>query len=195
MKEQGKDDAVLSGCGMWVTVVGPRGAYSFPSLCKRWMCTKCRKILIKILIDKIQGCFGELPCVQVFVGYSKEKGKELSNFTSKNVNGHYCRINGVNTSVIISDKKFNGAERNDKIKFLRKTLPEILNQPWEKGKRVSFSLGWIEPHEKEESNNWVMIVGDVCDEFHKLNSDEEKKAWLLKQIILRRYKKGAKFLE
>lgn len=136
----------------------------------------------------------KLSCVHVFIGYRQEKGKDLSNFIQHNLHGHYCRINGLDTSAIISDRKFDGAERTDKKKFLENTLPEILNQPWEKGRRVSFFKGWIEPDKKQESNNWGILVGDVCTEFENLCSDEDKKAWLSKQPILKLFPKGAKFL-
>jgi hypothetical protein len=194
LKEQGEDGAVLSGCGMLFTVVGPHGASSFPLLCKTWRCPKCRKKLIADYIDKIRHNFMKLPCVQVFVGYRTEKGKDLSNFTSQNVSGHYCQIGGMDISVIISDRKFDGVKRFDKIKFLRKTIPEILNQPWDKGRRISFSLGWIETEVKPPPKYWAMIDGDVCIEFYKLLSDEEKKAWLNKQKIYQMYPKGKKFL-
>jgi hypothetical protein len=178
-----------------------------------WNCAKCREKRIDYYIHQISYKFMDLPCVHIFVGKRTEKGKDLSNFTSQNVSGRYCRINGLNTSAIISDRKFDGAARYYKKKFLEKTLPEILNQPWAKGRRVSFSKEWIETKaeerekgeaekekgsnrgaKEEESGYWAMIVGDVCKEFSELRSDEERRGWLTKQSIYQLYKKGENFL-
>lgn len=195
MKEQPENHIVLGGCGQWVTVVGPNGAYSFKKPCKMWNCKRgCKKKLIAHYIKKIRHNFMNLPCVQIFLGYRNEKDKALSNFTTKNVTGHYCRINGLDTSAIISDKKFTGSKRRDKRNFLINTLPEILNQPWERGRRVSFSKGWIEIQEKEESRFWAIIIGDLSSEFRRLRTDEERRAWISNRQILKLFKKGKRFL-
>lgn len=211
MKKQGEKHVVYGGCGMLVTVVGPDGAYSFPRPCKMWKCPKCREKKIAHYIFKISDQFLDLPSVHIFVGYRMEKGKVLSNFTNQNCSGRYCRINGIDTSVIISDRKFDGAERYDKKKFLDKNLPVIMNQAWEKGKRVSFSKEWVETlaeaeerkeEEKrlnngiteEDSGYWAMVVGNVCTEFYQLQTDKEKKDWLNKQQIYQVYPAGKKFL-
>ncbi len=179
---------------MLVTLVGPSGAISFNLLCMEWKCPSCRKKLIKKYMVKISDAYMELPCIQVFVGFRTESGKKLSNFISQNVSSHHSRINGLDISVIISDRKFVGAKRHDKKKFLENTLPDILNHPWEKGRRVSFSKAWIVPEEKEESYYWGMLVGDARKEFNKFRSDGEKKAWLLKQHMYRKFPKWLEFL-
>jgi hypothetical protein len=195
MRERPEDHVVLGGCGQLVTVVGPNGAYSFKKPCMMWNCKRgCRKKLIAHYIKKIRHNFMKLRCVQIYFGYRNERGKNLSNFTSKNVIGHYCRINGLDTSAIISDKKFTGSERRDKRNFLINTLPEILNQPWERGQRISFSKGWIEIQEKEEPRFWAMVDGDLSSEFLRLRTDEERRIWLSNRQIVRLFKKGEKFL-
>ena len=194
MKTRGEEISTWRGCGMPVTLVGPHGSSSFPTRCRTWPCPVCREILINEYIRKIKNAFMALPCVHVFVGYRQEKGKDLSNFIQHNVHGHYCRINGLDTSAIISDRKFDGAKRNDKKNFLENNLPDILNQSWEEGRRVSFSKGWIEPDKKKESDYWGIVLGNVRKDFYKLHSDEEKKAWLSKQQIFKLFTKGAEFL-
>lgn len=196
MKTYGKENYILGRrpCGMNVTLVGSNSAYSFPLFCKTWKCEKCRKDKIKYYIFIIRTAFNNLTCVHLFVGQRPEKRKKLSNFITKYVGGHYCRINGMDTSTIISDKKFDGAKRRDKNKFLENTLPEILDEPWEEGRRISFSRGWIEPDEKKESDWFAMIDGDLEDEYKKLSSDAEKREWLKKQTFLRTTTKGKEFL-
>ncbi len=46
----------------------------------------------------------------------------------------------------------------------------------------------------KESRYWAMVSGNVRDEFLRLGTDEEKRIWLLRQTILKRYPKGKEFL-
>ena len=201
-KEQRPDNLMSGKCGIIVTLVGPSGERLIRQSCKMWNCPECREQRIVDCIKKICDKLANLPCVHVFVAYRKEKGTALSNFTKRNIRGQYCRVNGIDTSVIISDRKFADAARCDKMKFLEHTLPEILHQPWWKGKRISFSKRWNKTEveisdsagTKTESGYWGMVVGDVRDEYSKLCSDAERKSLFQKQIKLRIFRAGKKFL-
>lgn len=204
MKIKGDANADLSRpkCPIPVTVVGPHGAYNSYSYCKGWNCPICRPKLIKDHNENICNIFIELSCVQVFVAYKKERGKELSNFISryvgikcKDYHHKHCRINGIDESVIISDRKFPGSKRIDKRNFLHDILPEILNSPWEKGQRVSFTRGLNKTKKKAKSGEYCRLLGHVSEDYDNLHSDEERAVWIKRQAIFKLHNKGKEFLE
>jgi len=182
-------------CGILVSFVGRRGVFSINLPCRQWGCEECREQVIVCHIKTISDLFNELKCVQVFVGYRDEKEKKLSNFINKNVSGHYCRINGQDKAVIISDRNFDGARRYDKRKFLECELPKILNQPWKEKRRISFSSGWKKPRKKQQPKYWAISFRNIRDEFNKLSTDKERKDWLCNKTNCRLTQLGEEFVK
>jgi hypothetical protein len=194
MKSKGQENFIYRGCGAIITLVGPTGAFSFPSVCRRWRCPECRRRLIEEHLRDIRSCFARLRCLQVFVGSRKEDGKELSNFCNRNLRGCYVRIRCLGETVIISDRKFPGARRHDKKKFLREALPVILDRPWYEGTRVAYSRGFKKVPAKEPVY-YARVFYDAAEEYKSLRSKKDKAQWIAACGNIRIFAKGREFLQ
>lgn len=172
-------------CGSRTTCVGPNGAYLIRFFCGRWSCPDCRQRMTDEHVNAITRSF--LPKVQVFVGHRMETGPALRKIL-RDVDSYWCILCN-DGAVIISSRKFPGAERRDKNKFLHENLRGIFDKAWLGGKRVSHSKDFNKlPNPRKNEPLYAIVPGNKIAEYGKLINEEERAYWLagLEDGILRK---------
>ena len=166
-------------CGRQMACLGPTGVWSFTYRCWSWRCAVgfCDEMLRQKYIHRIMEDFG-LPLVHVFFAYRSERGKDLTSWIKKHVKGGFWRISSDEDSVILSNRKFEGATRLHRLK-LKQFLRVELEKPWSRGNRVSHSRSFRRPeNDNGPSRVYGLIDEDYAGPFHALRSEIEQARWL-----------------